>query len=553
MQSMPDASPTKWHLAHTAWFFETFVLRRAPPVARPSFDYLFNSYYEAVGPRHPRAARGLLTRPSLDEVRRYRQQVDERVLGSDRARRSATTCAPAIVAGPAPRAAAPGAAPHRHQAPLRRPPRLAAAIAPRAGTAPPAARPRRAPALGWIARPGGVVEIGAATPGASGEPFAFDNESPRHQVLLRPYAIGVAPGHLRRVPRVHDATAATGGPSCGCRTDGRRSPPSAVTRAALLGATRAAVHAGRRAAADRRRAGRSRQLLRGRRVRALGGGAAADGGGMGSGGGHRAGRRDDNLADSRRSTRGPPPPRARAASSRQVHGDVWEWTASAYLPYPGYRAAAGALGEYNGKFMSNQMVLRGGSCVTPRASHPTELPELLSPRRRAGSSAASAWRVTHESATRPRPTCTRRCGRRPRARCWRARRWTAAVAEILRGALDRPRLAAGPVLDRRARRSRAALPVDLGVGRAEAGGRRGGIACRGHRRRCQGRSGRPRLREPRTGLDRGPVHHSACRRRPATQDGAERRIDVVIVVSDLGQDGVSRRDRALLVAQAGAG
>ena len=77
-QSMPDASPTKWHLAHTAWFFETFVLE-GPPVAA-SFDYLFNSYYEAVGPRHPRAARGLLTRPSLDEVRRYRQQVDERVL-----------------------------------------------------------------------------------------------------------------------------------------------------------------------------------------------------------------------------------------------------------------------------------------------------------------------------------------------------------------------------------------------------------------------------------------------------------------------------------------
>ena len=79
VQSMPDASPTKWHLAHTSWFFETFVLGRAAR-SQPSFDYLFNSYYEAVGPRHPRAARGLLSRPSLDEVRRYRRRVDERVL-----------------------------------------------------------------------------------------------------------------------------------------------------------------------------------------------------------------------------------------------------------------------------------------------------------------------------------------------------------------------------------------------------------------------------------------------------------------------------------------
>jgi ergothioneine biosynthesis protein EgtB len=181
-QSMPDASPTKWHLAHTSWFFQAFVL--PGPALEPSYEFLFNSYYEAVGPRHPRPARGLLTRPSLDEVRRYRQRVDERVLdlcergvGDDARARIVLglhheqqhqelilTDIKHLLGS------------HPHWPAYRRTPAPPA----RAGSAPP---------LEWIAHGGGVVTIGVAPPAANGEPFAFDNESPAHQVLLRPYAL----------------------------------------------------------------------------------------------------------------------------------------------------------------------------------------------------------------------------------------------------------------------------------------------------------------------------------------------------------------------------
>src|SRR6188508_1766927 len=183
-QSMPDASPTKWHLAHTSWFFEKFVLAGSLDDQRfPSFDYLFNSYYEAVGPRHPGAARGLLTRPSLDDVRHYRRRIDERVLGLMERGVSDETRA-RIVLGL-----------HHEQ---QHQELLLTDIKHLFGGHPqlPAYRPRpaspsarSASPLAWIARPGGVSEIGVAPPVPGGEPFAFDNESPRHQVLLRPYAL----------------------------------------------------------------------------------------------------------------------------------------------------------------------------------------------------------------------------------------------------------------------------------------------------------------------------------------------------------------------------
>src|SRR4051812_37150880 len=175
VQSMADASPTKWHLAHTSWFFETFVLAGAP--LEPSFDYLFNSYYDAVGPRHPRAARGLLSRPSLDEIRRYRRDVDEQVLALVE-RGVADAVRSRIVLGL-----------HHEQQhqeliltdikhlfgghPAAPAYRAAKAGAAKAGAASRAAA--AAPALEWIAHAGGVTEIGVGGAAASGEPFAFDN------------------------------------------------------------------------------------------------------------------------------------------------------------------------------------------------------------------------------------------------------------------------------------------------------------------------------------------------------------------------------------------
>jgi len=182
VQSMPDASPAKWHLAHTSWFFETFVVGGEPMAA--SFGYLFNSYYEALGPRHQRAARGVLSRPSLDEIRDYRRRVDDAMLA--RFERGLDDGARA-------RAVLGLAHEEQHQELILTDVKHlfgANPIAPvyRQQPRPPAPSP--APdALAWIAQPAGVVEIGVAAPGPTGEPFAFDNESPRHQVLLHPYAL----------------------------------------------------------------------------------------------------------------------------------------------------------------------------------------------------------------------------------------------------------------------------------------------------------------------------------------------------------------------------
>lgn len=352
-QSMDDCSPAKWHLAHTTWFFETFVLRAEPGHApfHPAFEVLFNSYYEAVGPQFPRPRRGLLTRPTVREVLAYRAHVDAAV-----ERRLAAGVAPEIAA----RVELGLHHEQQHQelilmdlkhlfaqSPLR--PAL------RPDAAPPSERP--APPLAWHAGPDGLVELGHAGAG-----FCFDNEAPRHRVFLGPYALAsrcvtngeyaefIADGGYRRPDLwLSDgwATARRLGWTAPLDWDLTDGTGSEFT----LGGTRPldphapVVHVSHyEADAYARWAGA--RLPTEAEWEAVAAGAAIAGNFVESGRLHPTSAPD-----------GPGP--------QQLFGDVWEWTASAYLPYPGYRPAAGALGEYNGKFMSGQMVLRGGSCVTP--------------------------------------------------------------------------------------------------------------------------------------------------------------------------------------------
>ncbi|MBA4048644.1 MAG: ergothioneine biosynthesis protein EgtB [Sphingomonas sp.] len=353
VQSMPDASPAKWHLAHTSWFFETFVLRDHVAGYRlfdQHFPFLFNSYYEAEGQRHARASRGMVTRPTLGEVITYRHAVTAAVLAaipnvSDEVR--------ALIELGCHHE-------QQHQELLltdmlhlfaQNP--LEPAIWP--GAAPVAAAP--VPPLRWIEQAGGVVEVGHG-----GTSFAFDAEGPRHTALLTPHAIAdrpvtngewaafIADGGYRD-PRLWlsdgwawvrgEGIAAplywTENADCWTRfgLDGRHpiDPAAPVTHISLYEADAYASWADARLPTEFEWE------------------AAAKAQDPGSG----------NQLD----TAGPVAPRA-ADKGGSWFGNVWEWTGSAFRPYPGFRAAGGAVGEYNGKFMSGQFVLRGGSCATPR-------------------------------------------------------------------------------------------------------------------------------------------------------------------------------------------
>ena len=352
-QSMPDASPTKWHLAHTTWFFETFLLLpRGHAPFDTAFQFLFNSYYEALGERQPRAARGLITRPTVGEVMAYRAHVDVVIqdLLSHGAADDETVGLFELGF----------AHEQQHQELLLTDllhlfaqNRLKPAYLPQ--RAPP---PMDAPAspCTFTAFDGGVREIGH-----DGHGFAFDNEGPRHQVLLRPFQLAdrlvtneewlafMDDGGYRRPELwLSDGWSLR-------QAEGWRAPlywesqDSVWTIFGLHGSqpldlAAPVLHVSYYEADAFAR-------WRGLRLPTEAEWEIAS---------HSAGRRGVFLEDGDLEAHV-----AQPGGLAQMFGDAWEWTASPYTAYPGFRPSEGAVGEYNGKFMINQMILRGGSCVTP--------------------------------------------------------------------------------------------------------------------------------------------------------------------------------------------
>lgn len=359
-QSMPDASPAKWHLAHTTWFLETFVLAGVAGyrVFDDRFGYLFNSYYEAVGARHPRAARGLLTRPSLTEVLAWREHVDGAL---DAAWGRLDAAAHALIDL--------GIAHEQQHQELLLTDILHLFAQNPCGPAVYASTPIRPASQvdGHVRHPGGIVGIGHA-----GRSFAFDCEGPNHQVLLRPYQLArrcvtnadwarfIADGGYRTaslwlsdgwawVQREEIASPLYWGEDereftlCG---EVERRPDAPVAHISHYEADAFATWAGARLPTEFEWE------------------AAAAG--------------DDPAAGNQLDGPGTIAPYGSAG----LFGNVWCWTASAFLPHPGFRPAAGAVGEYNGKFMSGQMVLRGASCATPRGHSRASLRNFFQPHHR---------------------------------------------------------------------------------------------------------------------------------------------------------------------------
>ena len=356
VQAMPDASPAKWHLAHVSWFFETFVLRPSLPGYRPldeRYAVLFNSYYNGVGPQFSRPARGHLSRPTVVDVYAYRAHVDKAMLAlleEDAAR--AGRVAAVVELGLHHE--------QQHQELLVTDLKYNLSVNPlRPAYGSVAIVDRRAGAgLEHVKFGGGTAEIGM-----DGDAFCFDNERPRHRVLLAAYELAsrlvtnaeyrefIADGGYAR-PELWLSDGWRTVQERGWRaplyweSDGGEWSCYTLTGMAPVAPDAPVVHVSYYEADAYAR-------WRGARLPTEQEWENAAGEEMAAG----------TLLDD---TPHEPAP-ASGPGLAQMTGDVWEWTASAYLPYPGFRPLEGALGEYNGKFMVNQMVLRGGSCATPRS------------------------------------------------------------------------------------------------------------------------------------------------------------------------------------------
>ena len=356
LQPMADASPAKWHLAHTTWFFETFVLRDRTAdyrLYRETWPFLFNSYYEAEGPRVTRAQRGLLSRPSLDEILAYRRHVDTHILelqddlpndalalielGLQHEQQHQELLLTDILNG-----------------------FFANPLQPAYRTEERRSADGEAQQLQWLDFEGGLFRVGHGGGG-----FAFDCEGPSHSVVVAPFSLASIcvtnrqwedfiedggysdPRHWLSdgwdwVKRERVAAPLYWGEKClGGRTAfslaGPRllNPDAPVAHVSFFEADAFATWAGARLPTEQEWE------------------IAASG----------INPNEGNLLDGSDAVTPRP---AQAPGLQQMFGDVWEWTGSAFRPYPGFRPAAGAIGEYNGKFMSGQFVLRGGSCATPR-------------------------------------------------------------------------------------------------------------------------------------------------------------------------------------------
>ncbi|HEY1525168.1 MAG TPA: ergothioneine biosynthesis protein EgtB [Candidatus Angelobacter sp.] len=365
VQSCPEASPAKWHLAHTSWFFETFVLSShlaGYKPFHPQFRDLFNSYYNAVGQQPEKALRNTFSRPSVDEIGKYRAHVDEHMLRLLQSGAVQADAQKLVTLGLSHE--------QQHQELIvtdikhgfwSNP--LHPAYQPAAREASSDGAPQQKPQL----YPEGLYEIGA-----EGESFYFDNEGSRHKVFLRPFRFAMRlatcgeylsfmedAGYSRPELWLSDGWKAvqanrwraplywekTGEQKSGDQwiqfsCSGMRKVEEAepVCHVSYYEADAFARWAGARLATEFEwEVAASRVVVEG------------------------------NLLENGRFHPEAAPAAREDGQPLQLFGDVWEWTASAYLPYPGYKPAAGALGEYNGKFMSGQMVLRGGSCVTPRS------------------------------------------------------------------------------------------------------------------------------------------------------------------------------------------